>query len=109
MTSETPGMRASNSTTRHKFGGGITSSKMPFVQPPSEKRNWLFFGDAQAGERSAIIYTVIESCRRHGIDPYEYLRDVFSRLPSATNWQVKDLTPEAWAKARRTAALQRAA
>ena len=73
------------------------------------KKNWLFFGDAQAGQRSAVIYTVIESCRHHGIDPYEYLRDVFTRLPSATNWQVKDLTPAAWAKARRAAELQRAA
>ena len=64
------------------------------------KKNWLFIGDAQAGERSAIIYTLIECCRRRGLDPFAYLRDVFTRLPSATNWQVKDLTPEAWVKSR---------
>lgn len=62
------------------------------------KKNWLFIGDGQAGDRSAILYTVIESCRRRGLDPFAYLRDVFTRLPSMTNWQVKDLTPEAWAK-----------
>ena len=62
------------------------------------KKNWLFIGEAQAGERSAIIYTIIECCRRRGLDPFAYLRDVFTRLPSMTNWQVKDLTPEAWAK-----------
>jgi len=62
------------------------------------KKNWLFIGEAAAGQRSAIIYTVIENCRRRGIDPFAYLRDIFTRLPSATNWQVKDLTPEAWAK-----------
>jgi hypothetical protein len=28
------------------------------------KKNWLFFGDADAGKRSAVIYTIIESCRR---------------------------------------------
>jgi transposase len=67
------------------------------------KKNWLFFGEANAGHRAAIIYTIIESCRRHDIDPYEYLRDVFNRLPSATNHQVKDLTPAAWAAARRAA------
>lgn len=33
------------------------------------KKNWLFIGIGQAGERSAIIYTVIESCRRRGLDP----------------------------------------
>ena len=45
------------------------------------KKNWLFVGDAGAGERSAIIYTVIESCRRRGLDPYAYLREVLTRLP----------------------------
>lgn len=66
------------------------------------KKNWLFIGDAEAGERSAIIYTVIESCRRRGIDPYTYLRDVLTRLPNMTNRQIPEVTPEAWAKARRT-------
>jgi transposase len=73
------------------------------------KKNWLFIGEATAGNRSAIIYTVIESCRRRGIDPFVYLRDVFTRLPSMTNWQVKDITPEAWAKSQRRAALRAAA
>ena len=64
------------------------------------KKNWLFVGDAAAGERSAILYTVIENCRRCGIDPFAYLRDIFTRLPSATNWQVQHLTPQAWANAK---------
>ena len=64
------------------------------------KKNWLFIGEAEAGERSAILYSIVESCRRRGIDPYAYLRDVFTRLPSITNWQIKDVTPEAWAKAQ---------
>jgi transposase len=70
------------------------------------KKNWLFFGEAEAGARSAILYTIVENCRRRGIDPFAYLRDVFTRLPSATNWQVKDLTPEAWAKEQQRAALR---
>ena len=73
------------------------------------KKNWLFIGEANAGERGAIIYTIIESCRRREIDPYEYMRDVFTRLPNSTNWQVKDLTPEAWAKARKNRDLKAAA
>jgi hypothetical protein len=70
------------------------------------KKNWLFIGEAHAGERSAIIYTIIECCRRRGLDPFAYLRDVFTRLPSMTNWQVKELTPEAWARAHQRAALR---
>lgn len=71
------------------------------------KKNWLFIGDAGAGERSAIIYTVIESCRRREIDPYTYLRDVLTRLPNMTNRQIHEVTPEAWAKARRVPAIVR--
>ena len=67
------------------------------------KKNWLFIGAAEAGERSAIIYTVIESCRRRGIDPYAYLRDILTRLPTMTNRQIPEVTPEAWAKTQRTA------
>jgi transposase len=73
------------------------------------KKNWLFIGEAGAGDRSAIIYTVIESCRRRGLDPFAYLRDVFTRLPSMTNWQVKEITPEAWAKSQSRAVLSAAA
>jgi transposase len=68
------------------------------------KKNWLFVGEADAGQRAAIIFTIIECCRRHDIDPYSYLRDVLTRLPAMTNWQVKDITPAAWANARQRAA-----
>ena len=60
------------------------------------KRNWLFIGEAEAGNRSAILYTIVECCRRRGLNPAAYLRDILTRLPYATNWQIKDLTPEAW-------------
>jgi transposase len=73
------------------------------------KKNWLFIGEAQAGGRSAILFTIIECCRRLGIDPYAYLRDVLTRLPRMTNWQVKDITPAAWAKALKPARSQPAA
>jgi transposase len=62
------------------------------------KKNWLFIGDADAGQRSAIIYTVIENCRRRGLNPFNYLRDVLTRLPNMTNWQVPEVTPAAWSK-----------
>ena len=73
------------------------------------KKNWLFIGAAHAGQRAAIIYTLIEACRRRGLDPYAYLRAVLTRLPAATTSQVKDLTPAAWAKGQRHAGLADAA
>ena len=68
------------------------------------KKNFLFIGHPDAGWYSAVIYSLLGSCHRHGINPHEYLTDVLRRLPSATNHQVADLTPAAWAKARKKAA-----
>ena len=64
------------------------------------KKNWLFIGHPEAGERSAILYTMLENCRRLGINPQEYLYDVLSRLPTMTNWQTHELTPANWLAAR---------
>lgn len=63
------------------------------------KKNWLFMGEAGAGQRGAILYTLIESCRKRSIDPYAYLKDVLTRLPTLKNTQIAEITPGAWAKA----------
>lgn len=73
------------------------------------KKNWLFIGGAEAGKKTAILYTVLESCRRRGIDPLAYLHDVLTRLPRATNHSVHELTPENWAKAHAASRQQYAA
>lgn len=65
------------------------------------KRRWLFIGHPDAGWRSAVIYTIIQSCRRYGINPQDYLTDVLRRLPSMTANQVRELLPHRW-KARET-------
>jgi transposase len=64
------------------------------------KKNWMFIGRAHTGERSAIIYSLIESCRRRGIDPHEYLTDVLTRIPNSTTKDIKSLTPAGWAAAK---------
>jgi hypothetical protein len=46
-------------------------------------------------------FTVIESCRRRKLNPYDYLKDVLSRLPRMTNKQIPEVTPEAWGKKQR--------
>jgi transposase len=65
------------------------------------KKNWLFIGHPEAGDRSAVIYTLLGSCRRHGINPYDYLKDLFTRLPAAKITEIGQFTPAAWARQRR--------
>lgn len=61
------------------------------------KKNWLFIGHPDAGQRSAIIYSIVVSCQRRGIDPLAYMRDVLTRLPTMTNRDNLDpLTPAHW-------------
>jgi transposase len=64
------------------------------------KKNWMFIGDADAGDVSAVLYTIIEACRGRGIDPWNYLKDGLTKLPTLKTSDIKDVTPEAWARAR---------
>ena len=64
------------------------------------KKNWLFFGSKEAGTRNAVIFTLIQNCRMHGVEPLAYLKDVLERLPTTTNQQVAELTPLKWKQAR---------
>lgn len=59
-------------------------------------KNWLFIGSRKAGDHSAVIYTIIESARNRGLEPYAYLKELLTRLPAMTNHQIKDVTPRAW-------------
>lgn len=60
-------------------------------------KNWLFVGHPEAGQRSAILYSIIVSCLRHDVEPLAYLRDVLARLPSMTNQDdIDPLLPSRW-------------
>lgn len=60
-------------------------------------KNWLFVGGADTGQRSAILFTMVENIRRSGGDPYRYLKDVLTRLPAMTNQDdLRPLLPRYW-------------
>src|SRR5437667_3148019 len=60
------------------------------------RRRWLFIGHPQAGWRSAVIYSLLLSCRRRGINPQSYLSDALSRLPSTKITEIHQLLPGHW-------------
>jgi transposase len=64
--------------------------------PVIGKKRWLFIGHPDAGWRSAVIYSLIISCRRRGINPQEYLTDVLRRLPAMNITQIGELLPARW-------------
>ena len=60
------------------------------------RRNWLFVGSLQAGERAGNILSLIESAKLNGHDPWAYLKDVFERLPTLKNRDLAQLLPHNW-------------
>jgi len=63
------------------------------------RRNWLFAGSREGGERAAAIYTVIQTCKANGVDPQAYIADVIAR--GADDWPASrwdELMPWNWAR-----------
>ena len=59
-------------------------------------KNWMFIGSGEARQKTAILYTIVENCRRLGIAPADYLTDVLERLPGMTAREGNRLTPATW-------------
>ena len=61
-------------------------------------KNYLFIGSAEAGDTSALIYTLMANCKAHDLDPEVYLAEAIKRLPTnATVDQAAALTPSSLA------------
>ena len=64
------------------------------------RRNWLFCGNDRGGRAAAIHFSLLASCKRHGHDPWVYLRDVLTRLPAmlpgASKEELLALLPHRW-------------
>ena len=60
------------------------------------RNNWLFAGSLRAGQRAAAVMSLVQSARMNGHDPYAYLKDVLTRLPTHRASRVQELLPHRW-------------
>ena len=61
------------------------------------RKNWLFAGSLESGQRAAIVMSLIQSARLNGLDPYAYLADVLlRRLPTHKDKDIDELLPHIW-------------
>jgi transposase len=60
------------------------------------RKNSLFASNAHGGERAALYYSLVESCKLNGIDPFEYLHDVYNRLYDCPASELIHLLPPYW-------------
>jgi hypothetical protein len=67
------------------------------------RKNWLFWGSDRGGKTAAVLTSFTATAKRHHIDPWVYLADVLTRLPSHPTDRIAELLPDAWAQARHRA------
>jgi transposase len=60
------------------------------------RRNWLFIGSQLAGERAAVVMSLLQSAKLNGHEPWAYLKDVLTRLPAQLNSRIEELLPHKW-------------
>ena len=63
------------------------------------RRNWLFIGSQLAGERAAVVMSLLQSAKLNGHEPWAYLKDVLTRLPTQLNSRIGELLPHQWQRA----------
>jgi len=64
------------------------------------RKNFLFAGSPAGGEKAAVLYSLVISCQRLGIEPWAYLKDVIDRVSTHPMSRVDELTPLGWKTAR---------
>ena len=59
----------------------------------------MFIGRELAGERAAVVMSLVQSAKLYGHDPFAYLKDVLTRLPTQLNSRIDELLPHEWQSA----------
>lgn len=60
------------------------------------RKNWNFYGSDAGGRTAAVLTSITASCKRLGVDPFEYLRDVLQRISTHPMNQLHELLPSDW-------------
>jgi transposase len=65
------------------------------------RKNWLFVGSPAGGWRASVFLSLLATCKRHGVNPMEYLTDVLERVWTHPASRIEELLPHVW-KSRST-------
>jgi transposase len=60
------------------------------------RSNWTFFGSDQGGKTAAVLRSFIATCKRCGVEPFAWFRDVLSRIPVHSIQRLPELLPHTW-------------
>ena len=77
-----------------KIDNNHTEREMKYIA--MGKHAWLFFGSDKGARDHAIVLSVLSTCRRHGVEPWAYLKDVIQRLTENPAANLEELLPYNW-------------
>ena len=60
------------------------------------RKNWLFAGSERGGQAAAVAFSLIETAKLNGVEPYAYLRDVLERINGHRQDRLEELLPMFW-------------
>ena len=64
------------------------------------RKNFLFFGNEEAGRKITVLYSLVTSCEGNAVNPIAYLTDVLLRIQTHPRAQLDDLLPHRWKPAQ---------
>jgi len=62
------------------------------------RKNYLFAGSHESAQRAAMFYSFFGTCRRNDINPFDWLKDILTRLPEHKANKLDELLPQNWQK-----------
>ncbi|WP_449757736.1 IS66 family transposase [Diaphorobacter aerolatus] len=60
------------------------------------RKAWMFVGSELAGQRAAVVMSLVQSAKLNGLEPLGFLRDVLQRLPTQLHRDIEQLLPHRW-------------
>jgi len=60
------------------------------------RKNYLFAGSHEAAQRSAMLYSLLGTCKLHNINPFTWLKDVLQRIATHPINKIEQLLPQNW-------------
>ena len=63
---------------------------------PHSRKNSLFFGHEQAARNFSVLYSLVQTAERHGVNSLAYLEDVLMRVQTHPAARIDELLPDHW-------------
>ncbi len=67
------------------------------------RKNYMFQGNEQGARRAAVLYSLLETCKSNEVNPYEWLKDIYTRIPSHPISRINELLPTTWKQLKQAA------